>query len=267
MPPSISSAPVVIGDPGISLPSIAHGQACQQVAGGEQALAIADQPVSGVACDLDALEDELRELDLTASMLVRSSLKRAFDVLASAAALLVLLPLFLVIAALIKLTDGGPIFFVQRRVGLRGQTFRMLKFRSMVIHAERLRPRLEVRNESNGPVFKMRLDPRVTPVGAFIRRYSLDELPQLINVLKGDMSLVGPRPLPVGADEFEEPARARHAVPPGITGPWQVEGGNALPYADMVDLDLTYVATRTLGYDLQLLARTLPALLIRRSAF
>ncbi len=263
MPPSISSAPVVIGDPGISLPSIAHGQACQQVAGGEQALAIADQPVSGVACDLDALEDELRELDLTASMLVRSSLKRAFDVLASAAALLVLLPLFLVIAALIKLTDGGPIFFVQRRVGLRGQTFRMLKFRSMVIHAERLRPRLEVRNESNGPVFKMRLDPRVTRVGRFIRRYSLDELPQLINVLAGDMSIVGPRPsLPSEVARYEPWQYRRFAVRPGLTCFWQVCPRRYLiSFDEWMRLDLKYVDDWSLRLDLDLIRRTLGVVL------
>ena len=263
MPPSISSAPAAIGDRGISLPSISHGQACQQVAGGELALATAAQPVSAVASDLDALEDEFRDLDLTASMLVRSSLKRAFDVLAAAAALVVLLPLFFVIAALIKVTEGGPIFFVQRRVGLRGQTFRMLKFRSMVIHAERLRPRLEVRNESNGPVFKMRLDPRVTRVGRFIRRYSLDELPQLINVLAGDMSIVGPRPsLPSEVARYEPWQYRRFAVRPGLTCHWQVCPRRYLiSFDEWMRLDLKYVDDWSLRLDLDLIRRTLGVVL------
>ncbi len=263
MPPSISSAPAAIGDRGISLPSISHGQACQQVAGGELALATAAQPVSAVASDLDALEDEFRDLDLTASMLVRSSLKRAFDVLAAAAALLVLLPLFFVIAALIKVTEGGPIFFVQRRVGLRGQTFRMLKFRSMVIHAERLRPRLEVRNESNGPVFKMRLDPRVTRVGRFIRRYSLDELPQLINVLVGDMSIVGPRPsLPSEVASYEPWQYRRFAVRPGLTCHWQVcPRRYQVSFEQWMRLDLKYVEEWSLRIDLDLILRTFKVVL------
>ncbi len=262
MPPSISSAPAAIGDPGISRPSIPHGQASQQVAGG-LALATAARPVSAVVCDLEALEEELRDLDLTASTLVRLSLKRAFDVLASAAALLVLLPLFLLIAALIKLTDGGPIFFFQRRVGLRGQTFRMLKFRSMVIHAERLRPRLEVRNESNGPVFKMRLDPRVTRVGRFIRRYSLDELPQLINVLVGDMSIVGPRPsLPSEVASYEPWQYRRFAVRPGLTCHWQVcPRRYQVSFDDWMRLDLKYVDDWSLGLDLDLIRRTLGVVL------
>jgi len=121
-------------------------------------------------------------------------------------------------------------------------------------------------NINNGLLFKLRDDPRVTPVGAFIRRLSIDELPQLLNVLKGDMSLVGPRPLPVGADAFEQREMGRHALLPGITGLWQVEGANALTYDDMIDLDLTYVVTRSFSFDIWLLARTVPALLIRRSA-
>src|SRR5258705_344027 len=127
-------------------------------------------------------------------------------------------------AALIKLSDGGPIFFGQRRVGLRGQTFRMLKFRSMVVHAERLRPKLQLCNESNGPVFKMRRDPRVTVIGRFIRRYSLDELPQLLNILRGEMSVVGPRPsLPSEVLSYQEWQFRRFAVHPGPTCFWQVD--------------------------------------------
>ena len=186
------------------------------------------------------------------------SLKRAVDVLVSAAALLVLLPVFLVIGAMIKLTDGGPIFFAQRRVGLRGQTFQMLKFRSMVVHAERLRPRLEIRNESSGPVFKMRLDPRVTPIGKFIRKYSLDELPQLINVLLGEMSLVGPRPsLPSEVARYQRWQYRRFAVKPGLTCLWQVSPRRyQISFDEWMKLDLKYVDDWSLRLDLDLILRT-----------
>jgi lipopolysaccharide/colanic/teichoic acid biosynthesis glycosyltransferase len=263
MPPSISRAPAATDDPRISLPEMPDGQPGRPAAGGELALAPAAEPDSAVACDLDGLEDELRDLERTASTAVRLSLKRAFDVLASAAALLVLLPVFLVIAALIKLTDGGPIFFVQRRVGLRGRTFRMLKFRSMVMHAERLRPRLEVLNESNGPVFKMRVDPRVTRVGRFIRRYSLDELPQLINVLFGDMSIVGPRPsLPSEVASYEPWQHRRFAVRPGLTCHWQVcPRRYEMSFDEWMRLDLKYVDDWSLRLDLQLIRRTVGVVL------
>ncbi len=205
-----------------------------------------------------ALEEEFRDFGLELSTILRLSVKRAFDAVASAAALLVLLPLFLVIGALIKLTDGGPVFFEQRRVGLRGQTFRMLKFRSMVIHAERLRPRLEIRNESNGPVFKMRLDPRVTPIGRFIRKYSLDELPQLINILVGNMSVVGPRPsLPSEVTRYEPWQYRRFAVRPGLTCYWQVSPRRyQVSFDDWMRLDLKYVDDWSLGLDLDLVFRT-----------
>jgi lipopolysaccharide/colanic/teichoic acid biosynthesis glycosyltransferase len=193
--------------------------------------------------------------------------KRAFDVAVSAVLLALTAPILVVTAAAIWLHDRGPVIFRQQRIGRHNRPFVMLKFRSMVVDAEGQRDDYVGLNINTGLLFKLHDDPRVTPVGGLIRRLSIDELPQLINVLKGDMSLVGPRPLPVTADEFEEPARARHSVLPGITGPWQVEGGNALAYPDMVDLDLTYIATRSLGYDLQLLVRTVPALLNRRSAY
>ena len=160
--------------------------------------------------------------------------------------------------AMIKLTDGGSIFFAQRRVGFRGQTFRMLKFRSMVVHAERLRPRLEVRNESNGPVFKMKLDPRVTPIGRFIRKYSFDELPQIINVLLGDMSLVGPRPsLPSEVARYQPWQYRRFAVRPGLTCLWQVSPRRyEISFDDWMKLDLKYVEDWSFGLDLDLIRRT-----------
>ena len=208
--------------------------------------------------DPAALQRELRELDLALSRLVRLSLKRALDILVAAAALIVLSPLLVVIAALIKQTDGGPVFFGQVRVGLRGRTFQMLKFRSMVVHAERLRPRLEVRNESNGPVFKMRLDPRVTPIGRFIRRYSLDELPQLFNILMGDMSIVGPRPsLPSEVARYEPWQYRRFAVRPGLTCFWQVSPTRyQISFDDWMRLDLKYVEGWSLRLDAGLILRT-----------
>src|SRR6267143_75589 len=232
--------------------------ACQEVNVGDLAVAAGVQPAPNAAPDFAAFEDEFRDFDLKVSTLVRLSVKRALDVLASALALLVLLPLFLLIAAAIKLTDGGPVFFVQRRVGRRGETFRMLKFRSMVVHAERLRPRLELCNESNGPVFKMRLDPRVTAIGRFIRRYSLDELPQLLNILRGDMSVVGPRPsLPSEVLSYQQWQYRRFAVRPGLTCFWQVSPDRyQVSFDEWMQLDLRYVDEWNLRLDAELILRT-----------
>ena len=231
---------------------------CQRVADGELTVAAVAQPVAVAGSVPQTFEDEFRDFDLAPSTLVRLSVKRALDVLVSGLALLVLLPLFLVIAAAIKLTDGGPIFFVQPRVGRRAETFRMLKFRSMVVHAERLRPRLEVRNESKGPVFKMKLDPRVTSVGRFIRKYSLDELPQLINVLAGHMSIVGPRPsLPREVASYEAWQWRRFAVRPGLTCFWQVcPRRYQTSFDQWMRLDLKYVDEWSLRLDLDLVLRT-----------
>jgi lipopolysaccharide/colanic/teichoic acid biosynthesis glycosyltransferase len=169
----------------------------------------------------------------------------------------------LVTAALIKLSDGGPVFFVQRRVGLRGQTFPMLKFRSMVVYAERLRPKLQLCNESNGPVFKMRHDPRVTAIGRFIRRYSLDELPQLLNILRGDMSVVGPRPsLPSEVLRYEQWQYRRFAVRPGLTCLWQVRPDRyQRSFDEWMQLDVRYVDEWTMRLDLTLILRTFAVVL------
>jgi lipopolysaccharide/colanic/teichoic acid biosynthesis glycosyltransferase len=193
--------------------------------------------------------------------------KRAFDLIVASVLLLLVSPLLAVAAVAIRVGDEGPAIFRQRRVGLHGKPFTIYKFRSMVVDAEKRQRNYADANVNTGLLFKIDRDPRITPVGAAIRRFSIDELPQLLNVIKGDMSLVGPRPLPVDPDQFDIGAQIRHRALPGITGLWQVNGANALPYADMVDLDLTYITTRTLGGDLQLIARTLPALLIRRSAY
>jgi exopolysaccharide biosynthesis polyprenyl glycosylphosphotransferase len=193
--------------------------------------------------------------------------KRAFDLVASAPLLVILMPVLLLVSLAIKAEDGGPAFYRQRRVGRDEQTFTMLKFRSMLVGADSDKAELVGRSVGTGLLFKVRDDPRVTRVGALIRRMSLDELPQLVNVVRGDMSLVGPRPLPVDPQAFDERARRRHHVRPGLTGPWQVEGANALSYDDMVELDLAYVARWSMSLDLRLLARTVSAVLVRRSAF
>lgn len=192
--------------------------------------------------------------------------KRAFDVAGSLLALILLSPVFLAAALSIRASDGGPSLFRQKRVGKDGQTFMILKFRSMVVGAEERQVEYRPHNFVNrGLLFKVDNDPRVTAVGSLLRRWSIDELPQLYNVLRGDMSLVGPRPLAVGPEEFDIRAHIRHQVQPGMTGLWQALGSNALDYSDMLDLDLAYVATRTFGVDVLTLLRTIPALLVRRS--
>lgn len=191
--------------------------------------------------------------------------KRVVDLAGASALLLLLSPLLAATALAIRLSDGGPAIFRQKRVGRDGCLFTCLKFRSMVVGAEHYHAQLESDNITGGLLFKLERDPRVTPVGRFIRRFSIDELPQLVNVLSGDMSLVGPRPLPVDPARFSSDAQPRHSVPPGLTGLWQVCGANALGYEDMLELDFSYVTSRSLAVDLMLLMRTIPAVLVRRS--
>ncbi|MBV9666392.1 MAG: exopolysaccharide biosynthesis polyprenyl glycosylphosphotransferase [Actinobacteria bacterium] len=191
--------------------------------------------------------------------------KRAFDMVSAAFALLFLAPLLGVLALLVKLGSRGPVFYGQRRVGLDGEEFKMWKFRSMVVGADTMVEQHAHENVNDGLLFKLENDPRITRVGKILRRLSLDELPQLFNVLKGDMSFVGPRPLPVDPDAFDDLAAKRHSVRPGITGPWQVHGGHALSYDDMVGLDLAYINGWTFRHDLWILLLTVPALLVRRA--
>jgi len=187
------------------------------------------------------------------------------DVVVATIGLILVSPLLASVALAIRIDDPGPVIFRQKRVGRDGRSFTVFKFRSMIVGAENRRAEHLASNiNTEGLLFKLEHDPRITPVGAVIRRFSIDEVPQLVNVLRGDMSLVGPRPLPVDPDEFDVSAQIRHKVAPGITGLWQVHGANALRYTDMVDLDLTYVTTRSMGLDLVLLARTLPAVVFRR---
>ena len=195
------------------------------------------------------------------------AIKRLIDIVASAAALVVLSPLLVVVALAIKLTSEGPVLFKQRRVGLHGATFNLFKFRSMVANAEALRGQLLEKNEQSGPVFKMRNDPRITPIGRFIRRYSIDELPQVINVLRGDMTLVGPRPaLPSEVAVYQAWQRRRLSVRPGLTCYWQVGGRNEIGFEDWMRLDLRYVDNWSLAVDFRLILQTVPVVLAGKGA-
>lgn len=188
--------------------------------------------------------------------------KRIFDVVGASVALLLALPLFLVIALAIKLGSPGPLIFRQERVGFHGRRFWMYKFRTMVEGAELMRGQVEHLNAMNGPVFKAAHDPRLTAVGRVLRKRSLDELPQVINVLKGEMSLVGPRPLPVyEASQIKGAQRRRLAMRPGITGLWQVSGRNAIDFDAWMQMDQLYVDRWSLGLDLKILLRTIPVAL------
>ncbi len=189
--------------------------------------------------------------------------KRILDIVISSALLIVLAPLFLIVSALIRFTSNGPIFFRQERLGVNKRRFRIYKFRTMVSNAEELLEALEDQNEASGPVFKIMDDPRITTVGRFLRRTSIDELPQLINVLTGDMSLVGPRPLPVRDYQGfnQDWQRRRFSVRPGITCLWQVNGRSSIPFEQWMRLDLQYMDEWSLWLDLKILARTIPAVL------
>ena len=188
----------------------------------------------------------------------RRALKRAFDVTLAALALLVLLPLFVVIAVAIRIESSGPALYRQKRCGRNDRCFEMLKFRSMVRDADQLVLDMRDLNESDGLLFKVKDDPRVTRVGKLIRKYSIDELPQLINVLIGEMSLVGPRPLPVDPDDFGPIDGKRHAVRPGLTCHWQISGRSDLTYGQMVEMDLDYIRNSSLWTDIRLIALTVP---------
>ncbi|MBQ8997531.1 MAG: sugar transferase [Clostridium sp.] len=188
-------------------------------------------------------------------------IKRVIDVVCSFVGVLVLSPLFIIIAIIIKFTSKGPIFFSQKRVGRDGKEFKMYKFRSMVVNAEELKEKLAAQNEMSGPMFKMKDDPRVTKVGKFIRKTSIDELPQLLNVLKGDMSLVGPRPsLPKEVAQFEDWMYRRLEVKPGLTCYWQVSGRNNIDFEDWMKLDIKYVDERNLWIDIKLILKTVGVL-------
>ena len=195
-------------------------------------------------------------------------LKRVVDVLGAAAGLILLSPLLLAVAVAVRTTSPGPVFFAQERFGYRKRRFRMLKFRTMIADAEQHQAALESQNEAAGPVFKIARDPRLTRVGAFLRRSSLDELPQLWNVLRGEMSLVGPRPLPTrDVSRFAEPwLMRRFSVRPGLTCLWQISGRSNVGFDEWVALDLRYIDEWSIGLDCRILLQTLPAVLTGRGA-
>jgi exopolysaccharide biosynthesis polyprenyl glycosylphosphotransferase len=196
------------------------------------------------------------------------AVKRGFDIAVATLVIVLGLPIWLTIAALIKLTSSGPVFYRDRRIGLGEREFGMMKFRTMYADAAARQEALEAENEASGPLFKIKNDPRVTPIGRFLRRYSVDEMPQVLNVLWGDMSLVGPRPLPIRDYEQLEPwHRKRYAVLPGMTGLWQVSGRIDLSFDDLVRLDFYYLENWSIWMDITILAKTIPAVLARRGAY
>jgi exopolysaccharide biosynthesis polyprenyl glycosylphosphotransferase len=198
---------------------------------------------------------------------MQTAFKRIFDIVASFSALVLLSPLLLVVATIIRLTSRGPVLFRQQRVGRHSKPFHMLKFRSMVVNAEELKAKLMAQNEQAGPVFKMRRDPRITRVGRFIRKFSIDELPQLLNVLRGEMSIVGPRPpVPSEVSRYEAWQRRRLSVRPGLTCVWQVSGRNEISFEEWMYLDMQYIDHWSLAQDFQLILKTLPVVLTGRGA-
>ena len=194
--------------------------------------------------------------------------KRTFDLVVSALLLIVLSPFLAAIAAIVRFTSRGPIIYRSYRPGIGGETFACLKFRTMHTDADQRQADLESLNEASGPLFKIRRDPRLTPVGRFLRRYSIDELPQLVNVLRGQMSLVGPRPLPQrDFDQLDDWHKKRYLVLPGITGLWQISGRSELDFDDLVRLDFLYLERWSVGLDLAIMLKTIPAVFSRRGAF
>ncbi len=195
--------------------------------------------------------------------------KRLIDIVASILLLIILMPLFMIIMLLIYINSPGPVFYKQTRVGRWGKLFTMWKFRSMYLDADKRLKEIMAENEmTGGVIFKMKNDPRIIPIGRFIRKASIDELPQLWNVLKGDMSLVGPRPaLPSEVNQYSLQDRQRLEVIPGITCIWQVSGRSNIPFPQQVELDTEYIQSQSLLLDLKLLLKTIPAVLLSRGAY
>jgi lipopolysaccharide/colanic/teichoic acid biosynthesis glycosyltransferase len=196
-------------------------------------------------------------------------LKRLLDMLAAGSALVLLSPIFLITMILIKREDGGPLFFKQTRIGLKGSPFSMWKFRSMMVNADSLKDKLLEQNQmAGGVLFKMKDDPRVTKIGKWIRKFSIDELPQLANVLKGEMSLVGPRPpVPREVAEYKVEELQRLIVKPGLTCFWQVGGRSNIDFTGQVRLDIQYIRSESVWLDLKLLLKTVPAILFGTGAY
>ncbi|NLK95232.1 MAG: sugar transferase [Clostridiales bacterium] len=199
--------------------------------------------------------EESQEINI--SLFFYNMIKRTIDLFCSLVGLICLSPILLLVAILIKIDSKGSVFFSQERVGYKGKHFKMYKFRSMVVNAEDLKKTLEDKNNMSGPMFKMKDDPRVTKIGKFIRKTSIDELPQLINVIKGDMSLVGPRPsLPKEVSSLDSWMLERLDVKPGLTCIWQVSGRNDIDFEDWMKLDIKYVRERSIKLDIKLIFKT-----------
>lgn len=198
-----------------------------------------------------------REIEKEKDNKIYLFVKRLIDIVGSLSGLIILSPVLIIVSLLIKLDSKGPIIFSQERVGLNGKKFKMYKFRSMVVNAEELKRKIEHLNEMSGPMFKIKNDPRITRIGKVIRKTSIDELPQLINVLKGEMSLVGPRPsLPCEVDKFESWMLKRLSVKPGLTCYWQIEGRNNIEFDKWMLLDIKYIEERNLLIDIKLILKT-----------
>ncbi len=203
------------------------------------------------------IEENQLDIERKESKLMYNFVKRFIDIFCSALGIILLSPVFIIVGTIIKLDSKGPVIFSQKRVGKDGQKFKMYKFRSMVVNAEELKKKLMHQNEMSGPMFKMKDDPRITKIGKFIRKTSIDELPQLINVLKGEMSLVGPRPsLPKEVAQFEPWMMRRLDVKPGLTCYWQVSGRNNIDFDDWMKLDIKYVQDRSIKLDIKLIFKT-----------
>ena len=194
-------------------------------------------------------------------------LKRILDIVCSLIGLLVLIPILVLVAILVKIESKGPIIFSQDRVGKYGKIFKMYKFRSMVVNAEQLKEKLADKNEKTGPMFKIKNDPRITRVGRFIRKTSIDELPQLVNILKSEMSIVGPRPsLPEEVKQFEGWMMERLSVKPGLTCYWQVDGRNDIEFIEWMKLDIKYIEERNILIDAKLILKTFSVLVGDKNA-
>ncbi len=258
----------------IALPSHMHQQAIRSVKLCERLGAsfklIPDlYELSLSRIDVDAIEGipliGIKQVSLNSTQRL---ITRLIDICVSAGVLIIGFPLWLCIALAIKTSSQGPVIFKQERVGLNGQTFKIQKFRSMYKDADQRLAQLLAQNEAKGPLFKMKADPRITPIGKFLRRTSLDEIPQFINILKGEMSLVGPRPpLPREVAQYEEWQKGRLAIKPGLTGLWQVRGRSDISFDEGVLMDLYYIENWSLRLYIQILLRTIPAVLFSRGAY
>lgn len=207
----------------------------------------------------ELIDSELRRYIDTDGAYNCSRFKRAFDIFAATLGLVALSPILLAVALLVKLTSEGPVIYSQKRVGLKGKVFNFYKFRTMVVNADKLKEKLERMNERQGPTFKMKSDPRVTRVGRFLRKHSIDELPQLFNILKGDMAIVGPRPpIPSEVLEYEPWQFSRLMAKPGLTCYWQILKDRNVSMDDWVGLDLKYMNDWSPALDMKLILRTIP---------